>query len=314
MKFDRNFQFSLKFHQNYKNSSIDPLRISFFSAPTAITRLQTHLATDTRFRRHRYLARSRQRPGTNRWIHRFDRSHIQLSMFAGQFLRPDSYPTSSVLRYRFTRGKPFSSLHLSPFENSPTFQINAVVISHNHYDHLDYPAVHALHARFGDDLRFYVPMGLRGWFEKYGITNVVELTWWQTHTLRSSSSSADQDRSIDFVFLPAQHWSLRSGFDRNQSLWGGWGVIGRQHRFYFGGDTGYCPEFKNIGAHYGPFDISAIPIGCYSPRHFMCSQHVNPADAVQIHQDIRSKFSLGIHWGTYEMGSIEVSLPFLLLT
>jgi len=187
-------------------------------------------------------------------------------------------------------------------------KVNAVVISHNHYDHLDYPAVRALHSRFGDDLRFFVPMGLRSWFEKCGVTNVVELSWWETSLLRSSDGNQNQERSTQIVFLPAQHWSLRSGFDRNLSLWGSWAVIGPKHRFYFGGDTGYCPEFKNIGTHYGPFDVSAIPIGCYTPRNVLCNQHVNPADAVMIHQDVRSKYSIGIHWGTYDMGATEAPL------
>lgn len=91
-----------------------------------------------------------------------------------------------------------------------------------------------------------------------------------------------------------------------QTLWCGWAIKGERDSFFFAGDTGYCPEFKNIGHFYGPFTIAAIPIGCYSPRWFMTPQHIDPAEAVKIHNEIRAKNSLAIHWGTYAMGSNEV--------
>ncbi|VDM28877.1 unnamed protein product [Toxocara canis] len=91
-----------------------------------------------------------------------------------------------------------------------------------------------------------------------------------------------------------------------QSLWSGWAVIGEQRRFYFPGDTGYCErEFEVLGKKLGPFDLAAIPIGCYAPRWFMKSQHINPAEAVKIHKKIGARKSIGVHWGTYEMGSNE---------
>jgi N-acyl-phosphatidylethanolamine-hydrolysing phospholipase D len=176
-------------------------------------------------------------------------------------------------------------------------QIDAVVISHNHYDHLDYSTVTDLNERFGEKLRWYVPMGLRSWFTHSGCTNVVEKTWWDEEIFG--------DSKIKIISLPAQHWSLRSGFDRYKTLWCGWAIKGERDSFFFAGDTGYCPEFKNIGHFYGPFTIAAIPIGCYSPRWFMTPQHIDPAEAVKIHNEIRAKNSLAIHWGTYAMGSNE---------
>lgn len=112
--------------------------------------------------------------------------------------------------------------------------------------------------------------------------------------------------SVSFVFTPCQHWSKRTLTDDNKSLWGSWVIKGPKFRFFFAGDTGYCDVFKKIGIVYGPFDVAAIPIGSYEPRWYMKHQHVNPEEAVQIHQDIRSKFSIAVHWGTFSMSN-EVS-------
>ena len=104
---------------------------------------------------------------------------------------------------------------------------------------------------------------------------------------------------VSFVFTPAQHWSKRTLTDDNKSLWGSWVVKGPRFRFFFTGDTGFCDVFKQIGSIYGPFDVSAIPIGSYEPRRYMKYQHIDPAEAIQLHKDLRSKFSVAIHWGTF---------------
>ncbi|ETN82964.1 hypothetical protein NECAME_07618 [Necator americanus] len=115
------------------------------------------------------------------------------------------------------------------------------------------------------------------------------------------------DKNVTVWCLPSQHWGQRGAFDRNKRLWSGWAVVTPNRRFYYTGDTGYCDrEFKKIGSRLGPFDLAAIPIGAYSPRWFMKSQHIDPHEAVAIHDLVRSKFSVGIHWGTYHMGSYEV--------
>uniref|UniRef100_A0A915K4P6 N-acetylphosphatidylethanolamine-hydrolyzing phospholipase D n=1 Tax=Romanomermis culicivorax TaxID=13658 RepID=A0A915K4P6_ROMCU len=181
-------------------------------------------------------------------------------------------------------------------------KVDAVLISHNHYDHLDSTAVRTLNARFGADLRWYVPLGLKEWFCNVGCFNVAEFNWWQEDVLTTG------DNTHRMVCLPSQHWSCRNGFDRNRSLWCSWAVIGARHRFYFAGDTGYFTAFASIGHFYGPFTLAAIPIGCYKPRSFMKSQHVCPEEAVKIHLDVKAKNSIGIHWGTYDMGSTEVMI------
>ncbi|KAI6175640.1 N-acetylphosphatidylethanolamine-hydrolyzing phospholipase D [Aphelenchoides bicaudatus] len=167
-------------------------------------------------------------------------------------------------------------------EDLPT--MNFAVISHNHYDHLDKHAVKQLSERF-PDMEWFVPNGL-GWGE---------------HITLNINNSKYQ------VFcLPAQHWSQRWVLDRNKSLWSGWAILSPNRKFYYTGDTGFCDEeFRKIGTNLGPFDLAAIPIGCYEPRWFMKSQHIDPAEAVQIHRLVRANKTLAIHWGTYEMGSNE---------
>ncbi|KAJ6639369.1 N-acyl-phosphatidylethanolamine-hydrolyzing phospholipase D [Pseudolycoriella hygida] len=172
--------------------------------------------------------------------------------------------------------------------------IDAVVISHNHYDHLDYNSVQSLNSRFGNKLRWFVPLGLAQWMKDSGVQNIVELDWWE-----SSSISTNSD--VSFVFTPAQHWCKRTLTDDNRVLWGSWSIIGPKSRFFFAGDTGYCRVFEQIGHKYGPFDVAAIPIGAYEPRCFMKPQHINPSEAVRIHQDICSRSSVAIHWGTFAL-------------
>ncbi|XP_030210074.1 N-acyl-phosphatidylethanolamine-hydrolyzing phospholipase D isoform X3 [Gadus morhua] len=198
-----------------------------------------------------------------------------------QFMGPKRY-----------RGPPCTVEQLPP--------IDAVVISHNHYDHLDQGTVNDLNARFGADLYWFVPLGLADWLGKAGCQNVMELDWWE-------ESCVPGHPDTTFVCTPAQHWSKRTPLDNNQALWGSWSILGPQHRFFFAGDTGYCSSFAEIGLRYGPFDLAAIPIGAYLPRDVMLGQHVDPEEAVQIHEDVRAKHSVGVHWGTFALAH-EVGL------
>lgn len=179
-------------------------------------------------------------------------------------------------------------------------RIDLVVISHNHYDHLDEKSVQALNAQAGGPPQFVVPLGLKRWFNEQGITRVVELDWWQSHTLQGATGP------VEVVLTPVKHWSARSVRDgRMQSLWGGYAVFASNFHFYFAGDTGYSGDFKRTREHFRSrqgaqgFDFAAIPIGAYEPRWFMRQQHVNPEEAVRIHQDVGARASLGVHWGTF---------------
>ncbi len=189
--------------------------------------------------------------------------------------------------------------------------IDVVLISHNHYDHLDSASVAQLDERAkatGKSTVFMVPLGLKTWFNDLGITNVVELDWWQHYTLKS----------VDFYLTPVQHWSARSMGDRSTTLWGGWGVFGADFHWYYAGDTGYSRDFADTRTRFaerqtealgGGFDLALIPIGAYEPRWFMAQQHVNPMESARIHQDVGAKHSIGVHWGTFALTDEPLDQP-----
>lgn len=176
--------------------------------------------------------------------------------------------------------------------------LDAVIISHNHFDHMDEATIQAI----GNKPKWFVPLGNAALLAQSNVTNVVELDWWES----------DQIANITFTLTPTQHWSGRGVFDRFDTLWGSWAIQfgDGDANLWFGGDTGYNDvQFKQIGERYGPFDLSFIPIGAYDPRWFMKSSHVDPEEAVKIHQDIGSANSIGIHWGTFVLTSEEVDEP-----
>uniref|UniRef100_A0A2C9KFL2 N-acetylphosphatidylethanolamine-hydrolyzing phospholipase D n=1 Tax=Biomphalaria glabrata TaxID=6526 RepID=A0A2C9KFL2_BIOGL len=174
--------------------------------------------------------------------------------------------------------------------------INCVLISHSHFDHLDQNSVEALNDRFGDNLCWYVPMGLKKWMNHCGCARVVEMTWWQ-------EDMVNDELNVKIVCTPCQHWSKRTAHDENKVLWCTWSIIGPWHSFFFCGDTAYCDVFKLIGKRLGPFTLAALPIGEYSPRKMLSSMHIDPAQAVSIHEDLKAETSIGIHWGTFPMSS-----------
>ena len=175
-------------------------------------------------------------------------------------------------------------------------QIDYVVISHNHYDHLDRGSVRLL----GNGPTWFVPLGLKAWFARQGITNVVELDWWDRAGLSHGGV---------VTCVPAQHFSSRSPWDRNKALWAGWVLATPGHRVYFAGDTGYGPHIAEIGARTGPPDLALLPIGAYRPEWFMLAVHTNPAQAVQAHLDLRAGRSIGMHWGTFILSDEPILEP-----
>ena len=178
-------------------------------------------------------------------------------------------------------------------------RIDLVVISHNHYDHLDRKTVKALNAQAGGPPRFLVPLGNGPWFAGLGIGNVREMDWWESEDIAG----------VRATLVPVQHWSARSRFDANETLWGGWMLEESQFRFFFAGDTGYSADFRDIRERIGPVDLAALPIGAYEPRWFMKTMHVNPEEAVRIHQDLEARYSLAMHWGTFQLTDEPLDEP-----
>ncbi len=167
--------------------------------------------------------------------------------------------------------------------------LDIVLISHNHYDHLDSSSIRQLKYH-SPEAKYFVPLGLGKWFNRERITNHVEYDWWEGENYRNAQIDA----------VPAQHWSNR-GFDRNESLWCSWVIKVPGFSFIFIGDTGYSPDGKDIAKRYGSFDLAAIPIGAYNPRWFMEQAHQNPEEAVQTMLDLNTRRAVATHWGTFQL-------------
>lgn len=181
-------------------------------------------------------------------------------------------------------------------ENLPP--IDFVVISHNHYDHLDLPTLRAL-AQLNPEVEFFVPVGNGDLLRQQGLKHVTELDWGQSTNYKGATIHC----------LPSQHWSKRSLRDTQKALWSSWAVTGDQRRFYFAGDTGYFPGFKAIGQRLGPFDLVAVPIGAYEPRAMMRESHMNPEEAVDAAQDLGASRAVAIHFGTFDLSDEPLAEP-----
>ncbi|MER5443979.1 MBL fold metallo-hydrolase [Streptomyces sp. NPDC002790] len=174
--------------------------------------------------------------------------------------------------------------------------VDAVVISHNHYDHLDWPTVR----RLPRDTPVLVPAGLARWFTRRGFTRVTELDWWEAAELNG----------VRFDFVPAHHWSKRSLVDTCRTLWGGWVLTDAAgQRIYFAGDTGYGRWFSQIGRRYPGIDLALLPIGAYDPRWWLKDVHCDPEDAVRAAQDVGARRMAPMHWATFLLSAEPVLEP-----
>jgi L-ascorbate metabolism protein UlaG (beta-lactamase superfamily) len=186
-----------------------------------------------------------------------------------------------------------------PKEQLP--RIDLVLLSHNHYDHMDMPFLQWLSDR--QECTFLVALGDGKLMFDAGITKVHEFDWWESFTF-----GVGQD-AMTCTFTEVQHFSGRSVHDRNRSLWGGWMIDSPQGRIYFAGDTGAGPHFKTTTEKLGAPDLSLLPIGAYEPRWFMRNVHMNPDDAVRAHLELESKLSVGMHWGTFQLTDEAIDQP-----
>jgi len=186
--------------------------------------------------------------------------------------------------------------------------IDLVLVSHNHYDHLDEASVRTLAGQPAGSPLFVVPLGLADWFQRRGLTRVVELDWWQSQRLGE----------VEVQLVPAQHWSARGLTDRLKTLWGGFAVFAPDCHLFYAGDTGYSRDFVEMRERFaarqhaaagGGFDLALLPLGAYEPRWFMQTQHINVDEALKIHRDLGAKRSLGVHWGTFELSDEALDEP-----
>lgn len=177
-------------------------------------------------------------------------------------------------------------------------KIDAILLGHNHYDHLDLPSLRAL----APGTEVFCPLGVGPLLKGIG-ARVTEMAW---------GEDADFD-GIGMTCLPTQHGSARTPFDRNHSLWCGWMLEHRGKRVVFLSDTAYAPMFSEMGQLFGAVDFAMIPIGAYRPSWFMRPLHLDPAEAVQVHLDLRAKNSVAMHWGTFLLADDPLGEPAMLL-
>lgn len=171
-----------------------------------------------------------------------------------------------------------------PIEELP--EIDIVVISHGHYDHLDFPTLKKLKG----NPHYFVPIGLKSLFIKRGYKNVREMSWWESI----------EYKGIEIHFVPAQHWTRRLLFDMNTSHWGGWIFQTKNDTFYFVGDTGYFTGFQEIAERF-TIDVVFMPIGAYEPEWFMAVSHISPEDSVKAFIELKAKQFVPMHYGAYRL-------------
>ena len=169
--------------------------------------------------------------------------------------------------------------------------IDVVLVSHNHFDHLDLPTLRALEQRFHP--KFITGLGNRALLAANGLADVEELDWWQVSNAPMLNAR--------ITFTPAQHWSARSFFERSTTLWGGFWIENTRHRVLFAGDSGYGPDFAEIRTKLGEPHLALLPIGAYDPRWFMAGAHMDPAHAVAAHRDLGAQRSLAMHFDTFQL-------------
>jgi N-acyl-phosphatidylethanolamine-hydrolysing phospholipase D len=179
-------------------------------------------------------------------------------------------------------------------------QLDAIICSHNHYDHLDIKSLKHIKKKFGAKVRVFCPLGLAKYFLRCGFTEVQEMQW--------GEEAGHQEIAIQC--LPAIHNSGRSLFDKNKTLWCSFGVKSKDFDLYFSGDTAYHPQiFKEIKSSLGNCDLAIVGIGAYEPQELLTQYHTNPEQGVQIAVDVNAKNIIGMHWGTLNLSDEPIDEP-----
>ncbi|MFC1673446.1 MBL fold metallo-hydrolase [Pseudomonadota bacterium] len=188
--------------------------------------------------------------------------------------------------------------HPSPIALTDLPLIDAVIVSHDHYDHLDMDTVQYLSSK---GTRFIVPLGVGAHLDEWAVpkNQITELDWWETTDLNG----------LTIICTPAQHYSSRGLFDYKKTLWSSWSVIGSEQRFFYSGDTGFADHFEQIGNRFGPFDLSIIKIGQYGPGDSWVYSHMNPEEAVKAHIAVQAGRMLPVSWGTFNIAFHDWNEP-----
>jgi L-ascorbate metabolism protein UlaG (beta-lactamase superfamily) len=180
--------------------------------------------------------------------------------------------------------------------------IDYVLVSHNHYDHLDLPTLRKLSLEHIPTI--FVGLGNNLLLQKEKISGGSDMDWWESIALKNG---------VQLICVPAQHWSGRGTSDRLKTLWCGFVIKGRSQSVYFAGCTGFGPHFEQIAKKNGRIDVAMLPIGAFRPRWFMESSHLSPADVIKAHEKLKAKRSIAIHFGTFKLGDDGYTEPVDLL-
>ncbi|MCW5808874.1 MAG: MBL fold metallo-hydrolase, partial [Deltaproteobacteria bacterium] len=174
-------------------------------------------------------------------------------------------------------------------------RIDLVLLTHDHRDHMDEPTL----ARLPREARYLTGIGNGDRLRALGKPDVVELDWWEAHTVGD----------LEVTLVPARHWSMRMPWNRNATLWGGFVVRGPEGALYHAGDTAWGDHFAEIGRRAGPIDWAMLPIGGFAPRWFMEPQHISPEEAARAFVDLGARNLLAMHWGTFRLTDEAVGEP-----
>lgn len=201
-------------------------------------------------------------------------------------------PIFGNISFIFSRILPFS---IRP-KDLPV--IDVVILSHNHPDHMDVSSLREIR-RHNPHVKMLVPMGDKEWFDEQGFIDCSEHIWWD---------EIEQD-GVKFTFLPAKHWSQRGLFDKNKSLWGSWMIEFDGFKFYFAGDSGWGHHFALIGEMFKSIDVALMPIGPGEPREWMKHSHINAEEAGKAFLQLKARWFVPMHWGTFRLGMDKFKEP-----
>ncbi|MBA4396638.1 MAG: hypothetical protein C0394_04550 [Syntrophus sp. (in: bacteria)] len=215
-----------------------------------------------------------------------------LMRLSGEFWLTDPMFSERVL---LPKRKTLPAISASDIEKLGITKLN-VIVSHNHYDHLDKKSIREL----PDDARFYVPLGLKQFFTDLGKKDIVEMDWWQ---------HADHGAGVEVVCLPAQHWSRRIGQAANASLWASFLIVTPSVKVYFAGDSGYFIGYREIGRRYPGIDYALMPTTAYRPRWFMHYAHMNIDEAIDAFDDLKARYFIPTQWGAFHLGDDPPGYP-----